>query len=101
MKRPKPATRSSAKPKYKRILLKMSGEVLGGEAGLGICAEMVHEMAADVREVADVLAGHGLLNFSRAMVVMSATAGCSMRRSAVMAKNSTRQRFATPMTRKP
>lgn len=32
----------------------MSGEVLGGEAGLGICAEMVHEMAADIKEVRDL-----------------------------------------------
>jgi uridylate kinase len=46
--------RSSQQPKYKRILLKMSGEVLGGEAGLGICAEMVHDMAADIQEVRDL-----------------------------------------------
>jgi uridylate kinase len=46
--------RSSQQPKYKRILLKMSGEVLGGEAGLGICAEMVHDMAADIKEVRDL-----------------------------------------------
>ncbi len=46
--------RSSRQPKYKRILLKMSGEVLGGEAGLGICAEMVHDMAADIKEVREL-----------------------------------------------
>ena len=50
----KRTSRSTAKPKYQRILLKMSGEVLGGEAGLGICAEMVHEMAADIKEVRDL-----------------------------------------------
>ena len=51
MKRTAPAKN---KPKYQRILLKMSGEVLGGEAGLGICAEMVHSMAADIKEVRDL-----------------------------------------------
>jgi uridylate kinase len=32
----------------------MSGEVLGGKEGVGICAEMVHEMAADIKEVRDL-----------------------------------------------
>jgi len=50
----KRTSRSTAKPKYQRILLKMSGEVLGGEAGVGICAEMVHDMAADIKEVRDL-----------------------------------------------
>ncbi|HAV63774.1 MAG TPA: UMP kinase [Verrucomicrobiales bacterium] len=54
MKRPQPAARSPQKPRYKRILLKMSGEVLGGQAGVGLCAEMVHEMAADIKEVRDL-----------------------------------------------
>lgn len=53
MKRTKPASRS-AKPKYKRILLKMSGEVLGGKEGVGICAEMVHDMAADIKSVREL-----------------------------------------------
>ena len=50
----KRTTRPQAQPKFKRILLKMSGEVLGGEVGLGICAEMVHGMAADIKEVRDL-----------------------------------------------
>jgi len=50
----KRTSRSTAKPKYQRILLKMSGDVLGGEAGVGICAEMVHDMAADIKEVRDL-----------------------------------------------
>ena len=33
------------KPKYRRILLKISGEFLGGAGGIGICAEAIHEMA--------------------------------------------------------
>ena len=39
------------KPKFRRVLLKISGEVLGGKTG-GICPESVHAVAAQVREVA-------------------------------------------------
>ncbi len=38
-------------PKYRRILLKLSGEALGGEAGTGICQEVLVEMAHQIREV--------------------------------------------------
>lgn len=41
----------SAKPKYRRILLKLSGEALGGEAGLGINPEAVRSMAEQIGEV--------------------------------------------------
>jgi uridylate kinase len=41
-------------PKYRRVLLKLSGEVLGGPGGLGIDAEAVHGMAAQIREVKDL-----------------------------------------------
>ncbi len=41
----------SAKPKYRRILLKLSGEALGGEAGLGINPEAVLSMAEQIGEV--------------------------------------------------
>ena len=44
----------SAKPKYRRILLKLSGEALGGAAGTGICPEVVHDMARQIREVRDL-----------------------------------------------
>ena len=37
--------------KYKRILLKLSGEALGADDGLGICPEAVHDTA---RQIADV-----------------------------------------------
>ncbi len=40
--------------KYRRILLKLSGEALGGEGSLGICPEAIHEMARQVREVRDM-----------------------------------------------
>lgn len=53
MKRTKTASKP-AKPKYQRILLKMSGEVLGGTEGVGICPEMVHDMAVDIKEVRDM-----------------------------------------------
>lgn len=41
-------------PKYSRILLKLSGEALGGESGIGIHADSVHRMAEQVREVRDL-----------------------------------------------
>jgi uridylate kinase len=37
--------------RYRRILLKLSGEALGGEGNVGICPEAIHEMARQVREV--------------------------------------------------
>src|SRR5438874_6164527 len=41
-------------PKYSRILLKLSGEALGGQAGVGISPEAVHGMAQQIREVRDL-----------------------------------------------
>lgn len=38
---------------YKRIMLKMSGEVLMGDKGFGIDAETVKRVAQDIKEVAD------------------------------------------------
>src|SRR5436853_7304875 len=40
--------------KYRRILLQLSGEALGGEGALGICPESIHEMARQVREVREM-----------------------------------------------
>jgi uridylate kinase len=42
------------RPKYKRILLKLSGETLGGSKGVGIDPEAVHSMAQQVKEVRDL-----------------------------------------------
>jgi uridylate kinase len=56
-------------PQYKRILLKLSGEVLAGEAGFGIDGERIKSLATEVAEVAaagielGVVAGGG--NFFR------------------------------------
>jgi uridylate kinase len=42
------------RPKYSRILLKVSGEALGGERGIGISPESVRHMAGQIREVRDL-----------------------------------------------
>ncbi|HRI14637.1 MAG TPA: UMP kinase [Verrucomicrobiota bacterium] len=42
---------SQAASRYRRILLKLSGEALGGPSGSGISPEAVHDMAAQVAEV--------------------------------------------------
>jgi uridylate kinase len=46
--------KKDAQPKYRRILVKLSGEALGGEAGVGIHAASVQSMAEQVREVRDL-----------------------------------------------
>jgi uridylate kinase len=46
--------KKSAQPKYRRILLKLSGEALGGESGIGINPTAVQSMAEQVREVRDL-----------------------------------------------
>jgi uridylate kinase len=45
---------ASLQPKYKRVLLKLSGEALGDGSGLGIKPQAVHNMAEQVREVRDL-----------------------------------------------
>ena len=42
------------KPKYKRVILKISGEALAGEQGFGIREEMVQAVARQVKEVHDM-----------------------------------------------
>ena len=46
--------KKTPQPKYRRVLLKLSGEVLGGPSGSGICPEAVHGMAAQIREVKEL-----------------------------------------------
>src|ERR1700746_1175506 len=41
-------------PKYGRILLKLSGEALGGESGVSISPAAVHNMAEQIREVREL-----------------------------------------------
>ena len=47
----KPRSSAKTKPRYKRVLIKLSGEALGGESGAGICPEAVHDMATQITEV--------------------------------------------------
>ena len=41
-------------PKFSRVLLKLSGEALGGERGVGISPEAVQHMAGQIREVREL-----------------------------------------------
>jgi uridylate kinase len=41
-------------PKFTRVLVKLSGEALGGKDGVGICPEAVHHLAAQIREVREL-----------------------------------------------
>ncbi|HYV26850.1 MAG TPA: UMP kinase [Candidatus Eisenbacteria bacterium] len=43
--------KTSLKPKYRRILLKLSGETLGGDSGMGINPAAVHNIASQIGEV--------------------------------------------------
>ncbi|MGB0581215.1 MAG: UMP kinase [Limisphaerales bacterium] len=45
------AKKKTAKPKYKRVLLKLSGEALGGDQGYGIDPTTVVSMAKQIKEV--------------------------------------------------
>jgi uridylate kinase len=49
-----PPSADSPKPKYRRVLLKLSGEALGGEAGQGICPEVLVQLARQIKEVRDL-----------------------------------------------
>ena len=44
---------SSTKPKYRRVLLKLSGEALAGTAPLGIDYGVVGQIAQDIKAVHD------------------------------------------------
>lgn len=70
---------SKPKPKYRRILLKLSGEFLKGENDFGIDAEVVKRLSREVAEIADldvqiglvigggnIFRGAGALNINRA-----------------------------------
>ena len=46
--------KKNPQPLYHRVLLKLSGEALGGEGGVGICAEAIHDMARQIFEVREL-----------------------------------------------
>lgn len=50
----KSPAKSKPTAKYRRILLKLSGEALGGEAGFGISPEALLDMATQVAEVREL-----------------------------------------------
>ncbi len=49
-----PPKKGSPTPKFRRILLKLSGEALGSKEGNGISPEAVHDMARQVAEVREL-----------------------------------------------
>jgi uridylate kinase len=50
----KSGMKKTKQPRYRRILLKLSGEALGGQGGTSICPEAVHDMAQQIGEVRDM-----------------------------------------------
>jgi uridylate kinase len=48
------STTAASTPKYRRILLKLSGEALGGQTGSGINAKALESMARQVRQMRDL-----------------------------------------------
>jgi uridylate kinase len=46
--------KTTGTPKYRRVLIKLTGESLGGKAGFGIFPEAVSKMAVQIREVRDL-----------------------------------------------
>lgn len=47
-----------ANPKYKRILIKLSGEALAGERGVGIDIQTVQKIAREIQEVHKIGRAH-------------------------------------------
>ncbi|MEI7549270.1 MAG: UMP kinase, partial [Actinomycetes bacterium] len=45
---------SPSRPAYRRVLLKLSGEVFGGEKGIGVDPDVVQDIA---KQIADVVRG--------------------------------------------
>src|SRR5438128_7996 len=46
-----PAVDDGRRPVYKRVLLKLSGEMLGGDSGKGIDPEQIKSLCAQIHEV--------------------------------------------------
>ncbi len=49
-----PASAKYATPKYKRIVLKLSGEALQGKLGFGIDADVLNRLAAQIKEIREL-----------------------------------------------
>ncbi|OPX20615.1 MAG: UMP kinase [Desulfobacca sp. 4484_104] len=52
---------NSTKPKYSRVLLKMSGEALAGEQKFGLCPQTVRTIAREIKEVVDLNVAIGIV----------------------------------------
>ena len=50
----KRTSKTQSKPEYQRILLKLSGEALGGDQGFGICPKTVANIAKQIGELRDL-----------------------------------------------
>jgi uridylate kinase len=48
------SAKSARKPRYRRVLLKLSGEALGDRTGNSVCPEAIQRMARQVREVSQL-----------------------------------------------
>lgn len=63
------------KPRWKRILLKMSGEVLGGEKRFGLDDKVVNRIASEIKQVKDMGVDVGIVvgggNFFRGAEIAS------------------------------
>ena len=76
-KTPRPAAAESTTAKYKRIVLKLSGEALQGKLGFGIDADVLNDLARQIKEIKElgvqvtVVVGGG--NIFRGLKVSSAT----------------------------
>ena len=53
---------TNAKPVYKRILLKLSGEALQGTEGFGIDASILDRMAQEIKELVELGIQVGVVN---------------------------------------
>ena len=67
--------KSTSKPKYKRILLKLSGEALSGESGFGISPETLDRIVDEIADVSNLGVSIGLVigggNFFRGVSAAS------------------------------
>ena len=50
-----------AEPAFRRVLLKLSGEILAGEEGFGIDPERASYLANEVKSIRDLGVGVGLI----------------------------------------
>lgn len=57
----KPASQTSATAKYKRILFKISGEILAGERDAGLNGDRLNEIAGEIKSVHDLGVEIGLV----------------------------------------